>query len=458
MQQRQAGLFPGAQRAGGDGRGDVLGRGPQEPRVEGVEQQELVPQVQAEGAADVDGERVAAVVRVDRDRRAVARHAQVEIVVHRGGDLRDHVDPVGREPADRGGGVLGAVVDHVVRARGRRQHGLLRAAHRRDHRCPGPRRELDRGVADRARPALHEDELPGQGTRAKPRGPGTRGQRPVRGDGGNAEAGPEVERLLAPRVHQGVGQPHGPVPVEHAVLGRGAERQAALPQVDPDRIADHQPGHAFAEAVDHASAVLARGNLGERHGRGHAGPRLPVGGVHAGPDQPHPDLARTRLGNRPLGQPHDGGRTVAVWLCTLLRVHPMIGGGNMTDYGFSRVSTGSQDAASQKRDIKAASPGAVIVTTDTKSASASKGEQLDALDSVIAKLTAGDRVIVTDSSRLDRRENLTSQIETVLQIRATGAVIVSLAPGEETFGQGDDLGSWITTIVKQSGNAERSKT
>jgi DNA invertase Pin-like site-specific DNA recombinase len=129
----------------------------------------------------------------------------------------------------------------------------------------------------------------------------------------------------------------------------------------------------------------------------------------------------------------------------------------MTDYGFIRISTGSQDAQTQERDILKASPGAVIIRPDTKAASASKGEQLDVLDAVIAKLRTGDRMIVTDSSRLDRRDNLTSQVETILAIRKTGAVIVSLAPGEETFANGDDLGSWVTTLVKQNANAEKSR-
>jgi DNA invertase Pin-like site-specific DNA recombinase len=130
----------------------------------------------------------------------------------------------------------------------------------------------------------------------------------------------------------------------------------------------------------------------------------------------------------------------------------------VTDYGFIRISTGSQDAQTQERDILKASPGAVIIRPDTKAASASKGEQLDALDAVIARLRKGDRVIVTDSSRLDRRDNLTSQVETMLAIRKTGAAIVSLAPGEETFANGDDLGSWVTTLVKQNANAEKSRT
>ena len=125
---------------------------------------------------------------------------------------------------------------------------------------------------------------------------------------------------------------------------------------------------------------------------------------------------------------------------------------------FIRISTGSQDAETQERDLLKAFPGAVLIRPDTKAASASKGEQLDALDAVIAKLRKGDRVVVTDSSRLDRRDNLTSQVETMLAIRKTGAAIVSLAPGEETFANGDDLGSWVTTLVKQNANAEKSRT
>jgi DNA invertase Pin-like site-specific DNA recombinase len=130
----------------------------------------------------------------------------------------------------------------------------------------------------------------------------------------------------------------------------------------------------------------------------------------------------------------------------------------VTDYGFVRISTGSQDAQTQERDILKVSPGAMIIRPDTRATSASKGEQLDALDAVIAKLRMGDRVVVTDSSRLDRRDNLTSQVETMLAIRKTGAAIVSLAPGEETFASGDDLGSWVTTLVKQNANAEKSRT
>ena len=124
----------------------------------------------------------------------------------------------------------------------------------------------------------------------------------------------------------------------------------------------------------------------------------------------------------------------------------------MTDYGFIRVSTGSQDAQTQRRDILRASPGAVIVTTDTKAASASKGQQMDALDAVIAGLRPGDRVIVTDSSRLDRRENLWDQLSTIMEILGTGATVVSLDPDEDDFAVDPQ-----ETVARQKANAAKSK-
>lgn len=125
------------------------------------------------------------------------------------------------------------------------------------------------------------------------------------------------------------------------------------------------------------------------------------------------------------------------------------------DYGFVRVSTGSQDAQTQRRDILAASPDAQIITTDTRSASASKGEQVDAMDKLIATLAPGDKVIVTDSSRLDRREDLDAQADVLLRIRSAGGDVVSLT--EPTFGKTDFAGR-IVTLVAQHSNAEKSRT
>jgi DNA invertase Pin-like site-specific DNA recombinase len=125
----------------------------------------------------------------------------------------------------------------------------------------------------------------------------------------------------------------------------------------------------------------------------------------------------------------------------------------MTDYGFIRVSTGSQDLASQERLIKRESPSAIIVRPETTGASASKGQQLDALDALIAKLRKGDRLIVTDSSRLDRRENLWDQLATIMAILATGATVLSLDPAEEDFAVDP-----TETVQRQKLNALKSKT
>lgn len=124
----------------------------------------------------------------------------------------------------------------------------------------------------------------------------------------------------------------------------------------------------------------------------------------------------------------------------------------MADYGWVRASTGSQDVQTQERDILAVSPSAIIIRPDTKAASASKGEQLDALDTVIAMLRKGDRVIVTDSSRLDRRENLWDQLATIMKILDTGATVVSLDPDEDDFAVDPQ-----ETIARQKANAAKSR-
>jgi DNA invertase Pin-like site-specific DNA recombinase len=126
----------------------------------------------------------------------------------------------------------------------------------------------------------------------------------------------------------------------------------------------------------------------------------------------------------------------------------------MTDYGFIRISTGSQDAQTQERDIRKASPDAVIIRTDSKAASASKGEQLDALDGLIARLRRGDRVIVTESSRLDRDPDKWAQMARLVQIKATGASVLALS--NPAFGSDEDTGV-ITSAVDQMVNARKSQ-
>ncbi|MGV9308518.1 recombinase family protein [Nonomuraea sp. NPDC003727] len=127
---------------------------------------------------------------------------------------------------------------------------------------------------------------------------------------------------------------------------------------------------------------------------------------------------------------------------------------------FVRVSTGSQDEASQIKVINAYAQenGITIVKTFTlKGYSASKGMQEPALREAIADIQRGDygTLIVTESARLDRREDLDAQAEILLAIRSAGGDIISIA--EPTFGKSDFAGR-IVTLVTQHANAEKSKT
>jgi hypothetical protein len=61
---------------------------------------------------------------------------------------------------------------------------------------------------------------------------------------------------------------------------------------------------------------------------------------------------------------------------------------------------------------------------------------------------------VTDSSRLDRREDLDAQAEILLAIRAAGGDVISVA--EPQFGKTDFAGR-IVTLVAQHANAEKSR-
>jgi DNA invertase Pin-like site-specific DNA recombinase len=126
---------------------------------------------------------------------------------------------------------------------------------------------------------------------------------------------------------------------------------------------------------------------------------------------------------------------------------------------FVRVSTGSQDEASQIKviDVYAQECGVTIVKTfKLKGYSASKGMQEPALREAIADIQRGDygTLIVTESSRLDRREDLDAQAAILLAIRSAGGDVISIA--EPTFGKSDFAGR-IVTLVAQHANAEKSK-
>lgn len=127
---------------------------------------------------------------------------------------------------------------------------------------------------------------------------------------------------------------------------------------------------------------------------------------------------------------------------------------------FVRVSTGSQDESSHLKviDAYAGEHGITIVKTfRLHGYSASHGTQEPALREAIADMQRGDycALVVSDSSRLDRREDLDAQAEILLAIRAAGGDVISIA--EPQFGKTDFAGR-IVTLVAQHANAEKSRT
>lgn len=127
--------------------------------------------------------------------------------------------------------------------------------------------------------------------------------------------------------------------------------------------------------------------------------------------------------------------------------------------GFVRVSTGSQDETSQVEIITEESGrrGITIVKWfRLHGYSASRGTQEPALREAIADIERGDYsvLMVTESSRLDRREDLDAQAEILLAIRSAGGDVMSLA--EPEFGKTDFAGRIVTLVIQQK-NAEKSK-
>lgn len=121
--------------------------------------------------------------------------------------------------------------------------------------------------------------------------------------------------------------------------------------------------------------------------------------------------------------------------------------------GFVRVSTGSQDEASQIKVIKADARerGVTIVKWfKLHGYSASHGMQEPALREAIADIGRGDysALIVTESSRLDRREDLDAQAEILLAVRAAGGEIISIA--EPQFGRTDFAGRIVTLVAQHA--------
>ena len=128
--------------------------------------------------------------------------------------------------------------------------------------------------------------------------------------------------------------------------------------------------------------------------------------------------------------------------------------------GLARVSTGSQDEATQVRDLKTESEARgiqLVKIIRLHGYSASHGTQEPALQEIIAGMQRGEWsvLLVTDSSRIDRREDLDAQAEVLLAIRSAGGDVVSIT--EPGYGKTDFAGR-IVTLVAQHANAEKSKT
>jgi DNA invertase Pin-like site-specific DNA recombinase len=124
------------------------------------------------------------------------------------------------------------------------------------------------------------------------------------------------------------------------------------------------------------------------------------------------------------------------------------------------VSTGSQDETSQVKvidDYAAQNSVTIVKTFKLHGYSASHGTQEPALREAIEDITRSEysTLIVTESSRLDRREDLDAQAEILLAIRSAGGDIISIA--EPQFGRTDFAGR-IVTLVAQHANAEKSRT
>jgi hypothetical protein len=126
---------------------------------------------------------------------------------------------------------------------------------------------------------------------------------------------------------------------------------------------------------------------------------------------------------------------------------------------FVRVSTGSQDETTQIRDLDDYAGDHNINVKKRvvlHGYSASHGTQEPAIREAIEGIREGrwSLIMVTDSSRLDRREDLDAQAEILLAIRQAGGDVVSIT--EPQYGKTDFAGR-IVTLVAQYGNAQKSR-
>jgi DNA invertase Pin-like site-specific DNA recombinase len=126
---------------------------------------------------------------------------------------------------------------------------------------------------------------------------------------------------------------------------------------------------------------------------------------------------------------------------------------------FIRVSSGSQDESTQVTTLDDYADGNnlhVVKRMVLHGYSASKGEQEPALRAAVEGIEQGkwSLIIVTDSSRLDRRDDQDAQAEILLAIRRAGGNVISVT--EPQFGTTDFAGR-IVTMILQEGNAQKSR-
>ena len=212
----------------------------------------------------------------------------VELEVVRDGHLDDPLHAVGGPRADRGGRVLGSVVDDQLGARLAGQAGLLVGAHGGRHPGSAPAGELDRSVTDRPRPA--RDKYPRTLDRAHGK------QTPVRSQRRNPKARTEVQQPLVGQRHRlftGQGDPLGGRPLS----------PPPLREIEPHVLADSRRRHALADRDDLAGAVMTGHDLRVPGIEGASGARPHVRRVDSAHAEPHQDLPGAGLRPRQLHQP-----------------------------------------------------------------------------------------------------------------------------------------------------------
>jgi hypothetical protein len=122
--QRKAGLLADTEGAVLNRLVDVPSRGRDPVPADRIEQDELVAGIEAHVPPDIQVERGAAVVGVDRDRPTGTQDGQIKLRIRARGDLDHEIDAVPGNTADRLGRVRLRVRDDVVRAGRRREPGL----------------------------------------------------------------------------------------------------------------------------------------------------------------------------------------------------------------------------------------------------------------------------------------------------------------------------------------------